>query len=590
MNRLLPLVLLLFACSDPATGPSDEAVTYVHSLDGAPASLDPAQASSIYANILVVNLYDTLYRYKYLARPYELIPNLAADMPEVSDDGLTLTIRLKKGVRFIDDPAFPDGKGREVTAADFVYSILRHYDPRSLAQGAWLWNGRIRGLEEWKAAGADYDQPVSGLEAIDSHTVRIELTRPYPQLVHTLAQGYAAVVPREAVERYGRALGSHAVGSGPFRLESFDSARAVMTANRDFRREPFRLDREGYDPATQSGFGLEPLEGDTPPFIDRLEVEFIIEDAARWNAFRGGQVDLIKVPAAQFEQVLATRSPPTATPELAKHYHLSAEPESGYVYTNFDMSNPAIGRHPDPRQDQRNRALRCAIVKGFDWAARNERFFSGIGRVFPGVIPPTTPDFREGAGDGYIQRDVEGARELLKAHDWNSDTLPRLEYGFPASVTERQMFEQFRAFMADIGYPRELIQPLSYATFGDYHGAYSRGEVMLMTSAWTMDYPDTENVMQLYYGPHAAPGSNSASYRNPEYDALFERAAPMSPSATRTEIFQAMNQMLMDDCVSISGLTRTLVFMWNRDARMLPDRSFTGGYFLRFVDKVGDDG
>ncbi len=50
-------------------------------MDGAPTSLDPAQASSIYANFLAVNLYDTLYRYKYLARPYQLEPNLAEGCP-----------------------------------------------------------------------------------------------------------------------------------------------------------------------------------------------------------------------------------------------------------------------------------------------------------------------------------------------------------------------------------------------------------------------------------------------------------------------------------------------------------------------------
>ena len=63
----------------PGAGPSK---TYRHAMDGAPGSLDPARASSIYANFLALNLYDTLYRYRYLARPYELTPNLADGMPE----------------------------------------------------------------------------------------------------------------------------------------------------------------------------------------------------------------------------------------------------------------------------------------------------------------------------------------------------------------------------------------------------------------------------------------------------------------------------------------------------------------------------
>ena len=91
--------------------------TYRHAMDGAPSNLDPAQASNLYANFMAVNLFDTLYRYKYLARPYHLEPNLAEGLPQVSADGLIITIRIKPGVHFIDDPAFPGGKGRAVRAS-----------------------------------------------------------------------------------------------------------------------------------------------------------------------------------------------------------------------------------------------------------------------------------------------------------------------------------------------------------------------------------------------------------------------------------------------------------------------------------------
>jgi len=146
---ILLVLLIVGGCGEPpATNSSAPAKIYRHAMDGAPGSLDPAQAASIYANFLVVNLYDTLYRYKYLARPYQLQPNLATAMPEVSDDGLTLTIRIRKGVHFINDPAFEGGLGREVTAQDFVYSIKRHFDPDTRAQGAWLWQQKIEGLDQ----------------------------------------------------------------------------------------------------------------------------------------------------------------------------------------------------------------------------------------------------------------------------------------------------------------------------------------------------------------------------------------------------------------------------------------------------------
>jgi len=582
---ILLVLLMLGGCGQPpATDSGTPAKIYRHAMDGAPGSLDPAQAASIYANFVVVNLYDTLYRYKYLARPYQLQPNLAAAMPEVSEDGLTVTIRIKKAVYFSDDPAFRDGVGRQVNARDFVYSIKRHFDPDTRAQGAWIWQNRIEGLDLWKTEGSDYDREVSGLRALDDHTVQITLTRPFPQLVHTLTQGYAAIVPREAVEKYGQMFSSHPVGSGPFRLLNRDSTRAVMTKNPDFRQEPFDLEDEGYDPIKHTNPGLKNLQGRNPPFLDQLQIEFITEGAARWNAFSAGEIHFIKVPISQFDTILGQHNPLTLNPQYDEMYYSEASPEAGFIYTNFNMADERIGYHPDAEQNNRNRALRCAMVKAFDWKKNNEIFFYDIGQVFPGIIPPSVPEYDVGGETEYIRHDLPGARALLQENGWDKDTLPTLEYGFPNSVTERQAFEQFRNFMMDAGYPADKIRPMIFATYGDYQRAYSQGKVALINSSWTMDYPDVENLMQLYYGPNAAPGSNSANYNNPDFNRLYEVSATLNESPERTLIYREMNQLLMDDCASITGISRTLLFLWDKKFIMKPDRSFLGGYFMRFVD------
>jgi len=589
---LLAVFLVAAGCK-PGRESDEPAPTYLvyrHAMDGAPSSLDPAHASNIYANFLAVNLFDTLYRYKYLARPYRLEPNLADGLPQISADGLIYTIRIKPGVHFIDDPAFPDGKGRAVRAADFVYSIKRHFDPATRAQGAWLWQGRIVGLDEWKEDGADYDSEVPGLRALDDRTIQIQLISPFPQLTHTLAQGFAAVVPREAVEYHGQAFAVEPVGSGPYRLVSFNSSGAVLERNPRFRQEPFSLEAEGFDPDRQAGLGLESLADRVPPFADRIEVEFIAEDAARWNAFIAGEVDFIKVPVSQFDRVLASRDPPTLAPDLAERFRLNANLESGFVRTDFNMDDPRIGYHTDPDQQARNRALRCAIIKAFDWSARNEVFYYGIGQVFPGIIPPIVPEFDANQDASMLLRDLEGARGLLSRHGWHSGNLPELEDGFTSSVTERQMFEQFRSFMEDIGYPAEKVRPLTFATYGDYARAYLNREVMLTTTGWTMDYPDAENTMQLFFGPNAAPGTNTANYDNEEFNRLYRASATMQASPMRTAMYRSMNRLVLDDCVTISGISRTLILLWKRERAMLPDRSFVGGFFFRFADAGLDGG
>jgi ABC-type transport system substrate-binding protein len=582
---ILLALLTLGGCGEPpATNNGVPAKTYKHAMDGAPGSFDPAQAASIYANFIVVNLYDTLYRYKYLARPYQLKPNLAAAMPEVSEDGLQVTIRIKEGVYFNDDPAFEGAVGREVKAQDFVYSIKRHFDPNTRAQGAWLWQNRIEGLDLWKAEGSNYDAKVAGLHAVDDYTLQITLTQPFPQLVHTFTQGYAAVVPREAVEKYGQMFSSHPVGSGPFMLSSRDSSRAFLARNPNFRQEPFDLVDEGLDDATLIDPRMHELQGRIPPFIDQLIIEFITEGAARWNTFRAGEVHYIKVPVSQFDSVLSQRKPVTLRPPYDGLYHFDASQESGFIYTNFNMDDERIGFHPDPEQNRRNRALRCAMVKAFDWEKQNEIFFYDIGRVFPGIIPPSVPEYDPEAGAGYNRRDLTAARALLQENGWDENTLPTLEYGFPNSVTERQVFEQFRNFMMDAGYPASKIRPVVFATYGDYQRAYSQRKLTLVNSSWTMDYPDVENIMALYYGPNASPGSNSSNYDNPDYNRLYEASAALDVSPERTRNYREMNQLLMDDCVSITGVSRTLLFLWDKQAIMKPDRSFLGGYFMRFVD------
>lgn len=581
----LLIALLAAACGDPEPASIDSVKVYRHAEDGAPASIDPAQAATVYSNMIAVNAYDTLYRYKYLARPYELTPNLAVDFPEISRDGLIYTFRIRPGVEFVDDPAFPDGAGREVTVHDLIYSIQRHFDPDERSQGGWLWSGRIRGLEEWRAAGADYALPVSGLVPLDDHTLEIHLEAPYPQLVYTLATGFSALVPREAVEYYGREFAVHPVGSGPFRLTRFDSSRAVLERNPKFARGVLDLAAEGYDPDTQGGIGLERLDGRSYPFIDRLEFYFIEETAARWNSFiRGTEVHNVIVPNEQIDAVLRSRNPIEFHEHITARYHGYTGIEAGFVYYGFNMDDERFGHHPDPGRAARNRALRCAMREAFDWAARNDTFYFGLGNVFPGVIPPVVPEFDPGTPRDSVTRDLDRARRLLAEHGWNADDLPTFTYGMVSSVTERQMFEQFRAQMQELGIPTAKLVPETFATFGDYNRAMINSQLDIFFLGWTLDYPDAENTLQLFYGPHATPGSNYFNYRNPEFDELFRRTRVMQPGPERTALYRRMNRIIIDDCVAITGLSRTRVHLWHKNTTMVPDREILGGFFMRFVD------
>ena len=594
MRRLLycwicALILISCSASDDDNAPSlsgaHDTKVYRYAIEGTPLSLDPIKASTIYSNTLVVNLFDTLYSYRFLQRPYQLKPNLAKAMPNISADGLTYTIKLKTGVMFQDHPSFPGGQGREVTAEDFVYSIKRSFDPDLAATGAWLWQGKIVGLDEWKQQGADYDVPVSGLKALDRHTIQIQLLRPYPQLIYSLAMGFAAVTPREVVASLGSQFGSQPVGSGPFKLAHFDSQKAVLIPHEKFRKEPLDVHAEGYLEAVHGQYGLLELDGRTAPFVDRLEINFIEETSSRWQSFtKGNEIQYTTVPKDKQNQVLVGIDPLQLHPQITEQYHHSYGMEAGFVYHGFNMDDPNFGNTGDPEHDQHSKLLRCAIRKAHDWTQKNRAFYFGLGTVFPGVIPPSVPEYDPDIAKESVIHDLAGAKQMLQTYQQNVGELPAFEYHTNGSVLQLQFFEQMRGFLQQAGYPVEQITYHPYPSFGNFNRAIKNREAPFFFLGWTLDYPDAENTLQLFYGPNQTPGSNNFNYDNPDFNRLYEMSSVMQPSAERTALYQQMNQMVIDDCVVISGLARNKIHLWHKNVITYPDRTIVGGYHLRYVD------
>jgi len=577
----MKLITLVF-CALLASSAHAEKV-FKYSENGVAANLDPTQANTVYDSMILKNIYDTPFTYLYLKRPYELAPQLAESMPSVSRDGLTYTFKIKKGARYADDPCFKDGKGREVVAEDFVYGMKRHFDPAARSRNTWLWKDRIVGLDEW-GKSPNYAKEVEGLQATDKYTIRIKLKKPYPQLLYTLAMVPAGFVPKEAVEKYGKEFGIKPVGSGPFRLESFNTKKAVLVRNPNYREEKLDLKAEGYEEALHGQYGLKELDGKRLPLVDKVEVHFFDNPMPRWASFtKGTEIMSAGVPPELLQSVTLSTNPVKLKPEFDKKYFWKSSTEFGLVYTNFNMDDPRVGASSDPKVNEKNKALRCAIRKGFNWAERIRKFYYGIGEAFPGIIPPGIDGYDAAMSKESITNDIEGAKKLLADAGWTAKDLPQIDDGGVASTLNQQFFEQFRGWMLKIGYPREKIKALTYATFGDYSKAMKERKVVMHGLGWAIDYPDSENLLQLFYGPNESPGSNSANYKNPKYDELYKKSSVMQPSAERTAIYKQMNQMLVDDCVTIAGFSRTGIGLWHKNVLMYPDRDVLGGAFFKYV-------
>ncbi|MCL1888661.1 MAG: ABC transporter substrate-binding protein, partial [Kiritimatiellaeota bacterium] len=219
-RRALPLWLV--NCSLLAVDccfAAGEATTFRRPMDRI-ASLDPAQAVSVYASHAVALAYETLLRHAPAPPPYAPAPALAG-LPEVSEDGLTLVFTLNPAARFWPDPCLPED-GRPLTAHDVVYTFKRLCDKRGDAASDWILLDRVRGMRDFAdatpalAEDAPYPE-LDSLRALDDHTLQILLARPSPELPWLLTLPSTGIVPHEAVAFYKNRFGGGPPrrGAGP---------------------------------------------------------------------------------------------------------------------------------------------------------------------------------------------------------------------------------------------------------------------------------------------------------------------------------------------------------------------------------------
>ncbi len=547
--RVTGLALLLQA-TGPATAPAADAPvsgSTFYSVAARIRGFDPIKAGDVASAMAISRMYEGLLRYAYLARPYAVEPCLAAALPEVSPDGLTYTFRIRPGIHFQDDPCFTrtGGRGRELEAADFVYSIKRVADVKTGSTGYWAFNDRIEGLDEFRAASAgngptDYDRPVPGLAAPDRSTLIIRLKRPYPQLLWILTMHYAFAVPREAVDAYGDDLINHPVGTGPFILRAWRKNYRLEYARNPKWAETGRVER--YPAAGEAGdaeAGLLADAGKPVPFMDRA-VQYVIDDSSTaWFMFLRGQLELSGISRDNWNAiVMADR---TLSRDLAdRGIRMYSSPVMETYYIGFNMDDPVVGP---------NRRLRQALTCAFDSEAY-VRFYNHRVIRAQGPIAPGLAGF-EPRGNPYPY-DLERARRLLAEAGYPDGRDPAtgrrltlaMDLGNANDPEVRAAVELFGAFMGRIGV---LIEPV-YNNWPTFLERIARGQAQLFRLGWVADYPDAENFLQLFYGPNRSPGPNHAHYSNPEYDALYERVRVMADSPERTDLYRRMASRVMEDC------------------------------------------
>lgn len=510
---------------DPAT----EGQTVIHHrLREKVQTLDPAEVGDTISHAVAGDLFECLYDYDYTARPYRMVPLLAAAMPEISDDGTVYRIPIRQDVYFHDNPCFPDGKGRALTADDFVFAWKRIANLKNRSKNWWIFDGRIVGLDAFRdytrdltADDVDYDRPVEGLYAEDDHTLVIKLTRPWPQLVLWLQYIATAPMAREAVDYYGSRIGNNPVGTGAYRLVHWQRG-SFVEAERHPRYHQFA--------DAPDGSGQQRL-----PYIDRVFWRIIIEDQPRWLLFMRGELDINSIPKDNFGQVIAFGTEMTEDMRQ-RNIQLKTFDEPATFWIGFNMSDDVVGGNP---------ALRRAISYSIDRERFIELFQNGRGRIAHGYIPPVMDGYDPAIAEVSASRlDLTLAREQLQeAERLNGGPFGRLRLALGGTdTTYRQMGQFLQSGMAQIGLSVE-IEMFDWPT---YLERMRNGDHQMFFSGWMADYPDAETFMQLYYSKNI-PWPNSTQYRNPVFDAIFEQIAGMPDGPERTELYRQAERRVVED-------------------------------------------
>jgi oligopeptide transport system substrate-binding protein len=413
---------------------------------------------------------------------------------------------------------------------------------------------------------------LSGVEVLDSQTLRIRLEGKYPQFQYWLAMPFFAPMPWEADVFYAQpglaerniTLDWYPVGTGPYMLSENDpNRRMVLERNPNFHGETYPS--EGMPEDRDSGILND--AGQPIPFIDRAIYSLEKEDIPRWTKFLQGFYDASGIASDAFDQAIqidASGEPMLTEVMRERGISLLTSVEPSIFYMGFNMLDPVIGG-----DSERARLLRRAISIAVDFEEFISIFTNGRGLVAQGPLPPGLFGHREGeAGiNPFVyewrngrpeRRSLDEAQVLMEQAGYpngvDRETGRTLSLNYEAVATgpdDRARLNWMRKQFAKLGI--ELV--IRSTDYNRFQEKIRNGTGQVFMWGWNADYPDPENFLFLLYGPNGKvehQGENAANYANPEFDRLFDAMKYMEDGPER--------QALIDQLVEIAR--RDAPWLW----------------------------
>jgi ABC-type transport system substrate-binding protein len=516
----------------------------------------PSTNSDFYSSTILSQILEAPLTYDYLARPVQLVPNTAEALPRIEEGGRRITLRIKPGIFFADDPAFKgsprlNAQGRrELTAEDYVYAIKRFYDPRYASSDLYLFEAaKLLGLSELRQQALqqkkpfNYDAPVEGVRALDRYTLQLRMADPDPRWHFNLAMpAITGAVAREVVEHYGKDIGAHPVGTGPFRLAQWRRAsRIVLERSPDYRRRVYE-GQPADEPIAQAI--AQQLQGRALPLVDRIEVDIVEEAQPRWLSFLQGDFDWMEVPPAfaplavpggQLAPFLRKRGVQLQT-------HLQAVMAMHY----FAMEDPVVGGYTAEKV-----ALRRAISLAYDEPADIRLLRHGMAIPAQSTIAPHTFGYEEDYRSemsvydparakalldiyGYLDRDGDGWRESPTGHPLV------LRIASLASQEDRAANELWKRSLNAVG----LKVVFEVSTWPELLKKTRTGGLQIWGFRWSAQSPDGGFYLSIAYGPNAG-DANDPRFALPAFDRLYEQQRRLPDGPERMALMRQAKNLLV---------------------------------------------
>ncbi len=460
-------------------------------------TLDPHVAFDVVSVAAAKLVFDGLLDYDQDAN---LVPRLAEALPEVSKDGRIFHLKLKKGSRFHN--------GREITADDVKWSIERVLNKKT-GSPAYPFFALIKGVEAYRDGSS---VGVEGIRVLEPYTIEFELTKPDQTFLHALAMTFSHPVPREVYGFQPQPLSGKTVGTGPFKLESWEpGVQLIFVRNKDYH---------------EAG----------KPYLDRMVMQLNVSADTAVRRFRNGELDILdSFPLADY---LFFKTNKSWQPYLVEEPSITI----WGLAMNCEMA-PFNNVHV-------RRAVSFAINRPWWERALNHRI-----HIAGQPLPPGLLGYDEQLEGLQVYDPIEAKREMALAGYPRGINTP-VTMWTQESQSANKLGELIQSDLAKIGIKVEL-KPVSFPVY--LESTAKEKTAQLFVTGWLQDFPDPSDFLDTLFHSraiHPRDSENRSFYRNPKLDKLLDKARVEQNLEKRRKLYVKAQQLIVKDA--------PWAFIWNQ--------------------------